>query len=52
MILAGRKRGIPSSTCSLLISHLSLFLADGHVTPTAVKSFENNQVKTRHHNPL
>ena len=36
--LAGRKRGRPSSMSSRLISNFNLFLADGHVTPTAVRS--------------
>jgi len=38
MLLAGRNRGVASSMSSLPISDLNLFLAEGHVTPTAVRS--------------
>jgi len=50
MLLAGRNRGVASSMSSLPISDLNLFLAEGHVTPTAVRSWHRHtdRVTDRH----
>jgi len=49
MLLAGRNGGVASATSRRLISSLNLFLAAGHVTPTAVRSFSPSVTHTDTH---